>query len=177
MKLRARMIPRVEMMETRALLSGGIVTPGAPALHVSVIKAEGGNQVDFSGTFNDNLYAQRTRRKVMFSGSKNFLDRLTSMFSLEYSENGFMSMMFVDTSGFTPARYNFTFVRKEFLGEIKTSVFDVQPRPEMGSGLFIGRVWIDDEAGNIVRFTGTFTTENHFFGKPVEMDYVITLHF
>jgi hypothetical protein len=125
-------------------------------------------RVDFSRTMNENLYAQRTRRKGMFSGSKSFLDRMTSMFSLEFSESGFMSMMVVDASGFTPDRYNFAFVRKEFLGEIKTSVFDVQPRPKMGSGLFIGRVWIDDEVGNVVRFTGTFTQEKHFFGKPVE---------
>jgi len=128
-------------------------------------------RVDFSGTFNENLYAQKTHRKGMFSGSKNFLGRMTSMFSLQFSENGFMDMMFTDISGFTQARYNFTFIRKEFIGEIKTSVFDVQPKPGSGLGRFIGRVWIDDEAGkdagNIIRFEGTFTGEKHgFFSSP-----------
>ena len=117
-------------------------------------------RVDFSGTFNDELYAQRTRRKGMFTGSKNFLSRMTGMFSLQFSQNGFVDMMFTDVDGFTQGRYNFTFIRKEFIGEIKTSVFDVQPRPGLGRGHFIGRVWIDDEpgneAGNIVRFAGTF---------------------
>lgn len=124
-------------------------------------------RVDFSGTFNDNLYAQRTQRKGMFGGSKSFLGRMTSMFGLQFSENGFVDMMFTDVSGFTQSRYNFTFVRKEFLGEIKTSVFDVQPRPGIGAGRFIGRVWIDDAAGNIVRFDGTFTGNSRsFFAGP-----------
>jgi hypothetical protein len=115
-------------------------------------------RVDFTGTFGENLYAQRTQQqKGRFSGTKSFLGRVTSMFSLQFSENGFVDMMFTDASGFNPSRYNFTFVRKEFLGEIKTSVFDVQPKPNIGTGRFIGRVWIEDEAGNIVRFTGTFT--------------------
>ena len=117
-------------------------------------------RVDFSGTLNDNLYAQRTPRRGMFTGSKSFLGRMTSMFSLQFSQNGFADMMFTDVSGFTQSRYSFTFVRKEFIGEIKTSVFDVQPRSGLGRGHFIGRVWIDDEpgqeAGNIVRFAGTF---------------------
>jgi hypothetical protein len=117
-------------------------------------------RVDFSGTFNEDLYAQRTQRRGLFRGSKSFLGRMTSMFSLQFSQNGFMDMMFTDVNGFTQARYDFTFVRNEFIGEIKTSVFDVHPKPGLGPGHFIGRVWIDNEpgkeAGNIVRFAGTF---------------------
>jgi len=118
-------------------------------------------RIDFTWAFNENTYAQRTQVRGMFSGSKSFLGHLTSMFKVEFLENGFMSMIFTDLNGLTPTRYSFTFVRNEFLGEIKTSAFDVQPKPGMGPGHFIGRVWIDNEtgndAGNIVRFNGTFT--------------------
>src|SRR5215467_8591257 len=58
-------------------------------------------RIDFSGTFNNDVYAQRTHQKGMFSGSKTFLGRMTSMFSLQFSENGFVDMMFTDVGGFT----------------------------------------------------------------------------
>jgi hypothetical protein len=83
------------------------------------------------------------------------------MFRLQFSADGFMDMMFVDAGSFDQSHYNFVFVRKEFLGEIKTSVFDVQPKPAAGKGRFVGRVWIDDEDGNIIRFTGTFSGGSH----------------
>jgi len=117
-------------------------------------------RVDFGRTFTSNLYAQRGQKKGLFSGSKGFMNHLTSMFQLQFSADGFMDMMFIDAGSFDQSHYNFVFVRKEFLGEIKTSVFDVQPKPKMGMGRFVGRVWIDDENGNIIRFTGTFSGGN-----------------
>ncbi len=47
-------------------------------------------------------------------------------------------------------------MRREFLGSVRTWVFDVHPKVS-GMGRFYGRVWIEDEDGNIVRFNGTFT--------------------
>jgi hypothetical protein len=117
-------------------------------------------RVDFSGVFNENLFAQKGEKKRLFSGSKGFIGRLTSMFRLRFSANGFMDMMFIDAGSFDQGHYNFAYIRKEFLGEIKTSVFDVQPKPHSGMGRFIGRIWVDDDSGNIVRFTGTFSGGN-----------------
>jgi hypothetical protein len=50
----------------------------------------------------------------------------------------------------------FSYVRKEFLGSVRTWVYDVQPKVS-GMGRFYGRIWIEDQDGNIVRFNGTFT--------------------
>jgi hypothetical protein len=47
-------------------------------------------------------------------------------------------------------------VRKEFLGSVRTWVFDVHPKVS-GMGRFYGRIWIEDEDGNVVRFNGTYT--------------------
>src|SRR5262249_45999004 len=59
-------------------------------------------------------------------------------------------------------RYEFKYVRREFLGESRCFVFDVKPlgqgkkneKTESKEGGFIGRVWIEDRDYNIVRFNG-----------------------
>ena len=50
----------------------------------------------------------------------------------------------------------FSFVRREFLGSVRTWVYDVHPKVA-GMGRFYGRIWIEDQDGNIVRFNGTYT--------------------
>jgi hypothetical protein len=64
--------------------------------------------------------------------------------------------MFLDPTGFDQQHYQFNYVRREFLGTVRTWVFDVHPKTG-GQGRFYGRVWIEDEGANIVRFNGTFT--------------------
>jgi hypothetical protein len=84
---------------------------------------------------------------------------LTNLLGLEkftYSDTGFMQMMFIDPTGFDQQHYVFSFVRKEFLGTVRTWVFDVHPRVN-GMGRFYGRIWIEDQNGNVVRFNGTYT--------------------
>jgi len=50
----------------------------------------------------------------------------------------------------------FSYVRREFLGSVRTWVFDVHPKVS-GMGRFYGRIWIEDQDGNVVRFNGTYT--------------------
>jgi hypothetical protein len=57
--------------------------------------------------------------------------------------------------------YNITFARREFLGEIRCLVFDVEPRKGSGNGRFIGRIWVEDQDFNIVRFNGTYQSPSH----------------
>jgi hypothetical protein len=47
-------------------------------------------------------------------------------------------------------------VRREFLGDVRTLVFDVTPKPKSGQGRFLGRIWIEDQDYNIVRLNGTY---------------------
>jgi hypothetical protein len=122
-------------------------------------------RVRFDRIFNDSLYEKKAPKKGMFAGSARFLGSLTKAFSIQYSANGFMDMMFLDHSDFDLQHYDFTFVRKEFLGDVHTMVFDIQPKPHLGPGRFIGRAWIEDDGGNVVRFTGTFsgTSKTSFY--------------
>jgi hypothetical protein len=67
--------------------------------------------------------------------------------------DGFAAMAAPDWKPLDKARYDFKFVRREFLGEIRTMVFDVTPREGPTAG-FSGRVWVEDRTYNIVRYNG-----------------------
>src|SRR6202790_4943398 len=79
-------------------------------------------------------------KKKVFGG-------LGSMFSLsmEYLPRGFLQMIYIDTNGFNKENYKFDYVRREFLGEVRTLVFDVTPLPKEGKGRFVGRIWVEDQ--------------------------------
>ena len=120
------------------------------------------SRVDFGKAFYDKSYQPRTASKKdgWFKGSLASITNLTKALGLDtkftYNPTGFMQMMFLDPSGFDTQHYQFSYVRREFLGSVRTWVFDVHPKVA-GMGRFYGRVWIEDEDANIVRFNGTFT--------------------
>jgi len=89
------------------------------------------------------------------------LDRLTSIYSMKFLPLGFAQMVMLDTN-FDRRDYDFKFVRREFLGEVRTLVIDVQPKDKAASGKFLGRIWAEDQAFNIVRFNGTYTASSRF---------------
>ena len=70
---------------------------------------------------------------------------------------GFAQMVIPDAYEFDRRTYDFEYVRREFVGDIRTLVFDVTPRDRSASGKFIGRIWVEDHDYNIVRFNGTYT--------------------
>jgi hypothetical protein len=122
------------------------------------------SRVDFGKTFFDKTYMPRQEktRHGFFKGSLEAITDLTKALHLDtqftYSDTGFMEMMFLDPSGFDQNHYVFSFVRREFLGTVRTWVFDVHPKADVkGMGRFYGRIWVEDEGGNVVRFNGTYT--------------------
>ncbi len=121
------------------------------------------SRVDFGKAFFDKGYAPRTAvKKGFFKGSFGAIAGLSNLLGLQrftYSDTGFMQMMFIDPTGFDQQHYAFSYVRKEFLGSVRTWVFDMHPRVN-GMGRFYGRIWIEDEGGSVVRFNGTYTGSN-----------------
>ena len=120
------------------------------------------SRVDFGKGFFDKTYEPKEEAKHgFFKGSFAAMSGLSKVLGLEkftYNPNGFMEMMFIDPSGFDQQHYVFSFVRREFLGSVRTWVFDVHPKADVkGMGRFYGRIWIEDEGGNVVRFNGTYT--------------------
>jgi hypothetical protein len=101
-------------------------------------------------------------------GKKRFLGGLGNAFSLsmEYLPRGFLQMIYLDTNGFDKQHYKFDYVRREFLGEVRTLVFDVTPLPRAGKGRFMGRIWVEDQDFHIVRFNGAYegsSRTNYYF--------------
>jgi len=117
-------------------------------------------RVDFGKVIEDNRYQEAGSKKAAYKGSVMFVNGLTKAFKIEYVAQGFVQMLLLDANHFDRQHYDFVFVRREFLGDTRTDLFDVTPKPGSGAGRFIGRVWIEDTGGNIVRFSGTYTSRN-----------------
>lgn len=80
----------------------------------------------------------------------------SGIFSTEYIPRGFLQMIYVDMNGFDRQHYNIRYVRREFLGEVRCLLFDVDPLPKSGKGRFVGRIWVEDQNYHIVRFNGAY---------------------
>ncbi|MGB7824054.1 MAG: M48 family metalloprotease, partial [Candidatus Sulfotelmatobacter sp.] len=86
---------------------------------------------------------------------RRMLNRLTGLYAMQFLPLGFAQMVVLDTD-FQKKYYDFTFVRREFLGEVRCLVIDVQPRENAPPGRFLGRIWVEDQDYNVVRFNGTY---------------------
>ncbi len=83
---------------------------------------------------------------------------------MNYVASGFMQMVYI--YGFDAQNYDLKYIHQEFLGDIRTLVFDVQPKPKVKGPHFEGRIWVEDQDYTIVRFNGTYLPQrltNFFF--------------
>ena len=96
---------------------------------------------------------------------KHLLGGFTKMFKFQYQPLGFSWMIYADRNNFDRQHYDFHYVRREFLGDIRCLVFDITPRKDAGRGRFLGRIWVEDQDFNIVRLNGTYShaSRNTFF--------------
>ncbi len=95
-------------------------------------------------TRNDNPF-----RRVLLS--------VPRFFAAEFLPKGFLQMIYLDGNGLDTQNYKFEYVRREFLGEVRTLVFDVSPARKGAKGRFIGRIWVEDQGYTIVRFDGSYS--------------------
>ena len=114
-------------------------------------------RADFSrGVALVSLTDTNSKGKKIFGALGNFFS-----FSAEFVPGGFLQMIFIDTNGFDKQHYKFDYVRREFLGEVRCLVFDVTPVEKSGKGRFLGRIWVEDQDYNIVRFNGGYGGSGH----------------
>jgi hypothetical protein len=88
---------------------------------------------------------------------KHLLGGFTKMFKFQYQPLGFSWMIYADRNDFDRQHYEFRYIRREFLGDVRSLVFDVTPKKDAGKGRFLGRIWVEDQDFNIVRLNGTYT--------------------
>jgi hypothetical protein len=86
-----------------------------------------------------------------------FLSSIGNLFSAEFLPRGFLQMIYIDEDGFDRQHYKFAYAGKEFLGEVRCLIFDVDPLPTAGKGRFAGRIWVEDQDYHIVRFNGAYS--------------------
>jgi hypothetical protein len=92
---------------------------------------------------------------------KRTLNLFDDFHSATFKPERFARMLLLDRGSFDREHYAFDFIRAEFLGEIRTLVFDVAPRPgkvlnRLHTARFTGRIWVEDQDYTIVRFNGAY---------------------
>jgi len=99
-------------------------------------------------------------RRDYLSKDTSFESRLlggfTKLFKFEYKPMGFSWMIYADRDDFNRKTYDFKYVHREFLGDVRCIVFDVSAKKGTGNGRFRGRVWVEDQDYNIVRLNGFY---------------------
>ncbi len=102
-----------------------------------------------NGVVDDSFLPQR-------SAIKKVPHFFTTFFSTQYFPGGFADEMFLDSNGLDRAHYDFDYVKREFLGDVRCFVLDIKPKEGAGKRRFEGRIWIEDKNYNIVRFNGRY---------------------
>jgi len=94
---------------------------------------------------------------------KKTLSLLEDFHSAVFKPEEFSRMLILDRGAFNKQTYAFNFLRSEFLGDVRTLVFDVMPREgkpldRYRPGRFTGRIWVEDQAYRIVRYNGIYAS-------------------
>jgi hypothetical protein len=122
------------------------------------------NRVDLHHGIGQTEYRSEPK-KNFFVGSLEALGGITKALKFEDVPGGYTSMLMVDPEHLDRAHYSAGFVKREFLGSVRCSVYDLQPK---GNGaMFLGRIWVEEQDGTIVRFNGSF---GHSHGTNREND-------
>src|SRR5450631_1504099 len=138
--------------------------PDAVLLQVPISDEHHLARVDFNKVINDDLYKEnkgnfgaKKSKLSFFKNSLGALGGISSSLRLTFHESGFVQMILMDSNAFDREHYTFTYIRNDFLGNIPTAVFDVQPiNGKREYGRFFGRIWVETREGNVVRFNGDF---------------------
>jgi hypothetical protein len=95
---------------------------------------------------------------------------LARPFGVQLLPAGFAATTVPDWRLIDKSRYEFAYIRREFLGEARTFVLDIHPKGDALDG-FTGRIWVEDRDFNIVRFNGISHNIDHtlssFFKKKL----------
>src|SRR5215469_9353079 len=87
------------------------------------------------------------------------IESWSELFTSQFLPSGLLQMIFIDMNGFDRQHYRIEYVRREFLGEVRCLVFDVDPlstKDKKDRGRFVGRIWVEDQDFHIVRFNGAY---------------------
>ncbi|MGB8481397.1 MAG: M48 family metalloprotease [Acidobacteriaceae bacterium] len=145
--------PIVETYIQRDAIGDG--GPGAPVSDYYFI-----SRATVKKALNADIFIRRDQKKTQVKRGIGDISTLVRTKNGVYQADGFLDMVTPNQKHFDLKHYTFSYAGHEFLGSVRTHVFDVAAiKPFPGS--FTGRVWIEDEGGNIVRFDGTFQGDHN----------------
>jgi len=124
-------------------------------------------QADLSKAVVDNSMLMKKSKKL---DQFNPLSHIAGLFTAAYIPAGFLQMVYIDTSAFDRQHYQFDYIGRQFLGDVRCLVFDVTPLPKSGKGRFKGRIWAEDQNFTIVRFNGIYTPMGGANGFDLHFD-------
>jgi hypothetical protein len=114
-------------------------------------------RLDMGETVDRKDYLKGDGEKSGMSGMEaRLLGGFHKLYKVQYEPVGFSWMVYADRTDFDREHYDFHYIRREFLGDVRCLVFDITPKPKSGRGRFLGRVWVEDQDYNIVRLNGTY---------------------
>ena len=108
-------------------------------------------RLDLNGGIRDSVFQKQHEGFLHHA-----LNPFSAALAYKFLPQGFAQMVVLDAD-FQKSNYRFTFVRREFIGEARCIVIDIQPGKKAKEGLFTGRIWVEDRDFNIVRFNGTYS--------------------
>src|SRR5246127_5400882 len=76
------------------------------------------------------------------SMQQRLLGGFQKLYKVQYQPLGFSWMVYADRADFDRSHYEFHYIRREFLGDVRCLVFDVNPKKDAGRGRFQGRLWV-----------------------------------
>src|SRR5271167_561016 len=89
-------------------------------------------RLDLNDGIHDSVFERRREGRLHRA-----LSPFSGVLTTKFLPQGFAQMVILDPD-FQKSNYRFTFVRREFLGEARCIVIDVQPGKKARSGLFTG---------------------------------------
>lgn len=104
---------------------------------------------------NDKVFDKKGPRSLL----GRVVDRLNNFYKMNYVPAGFMQLIFLNYA-FDKDHYDLKFLREQFLGSVRTKVYDVVPLPHVKGPHFVGRIWVEEENSNIVRLNGTYEPQS-----------------
>ncbi|MGC1616906.1 MAG: hypothetical protein WA765_00310 [Candidatus Acidiferrum sp.] len=92
-----------------------------------------------------------------------------------FNPAGFLQMAFLDFGQFDKDHYTLTYRGREFLGEVRCYLFDVERTKKAKGPRFNGRIWAEDQDFTIVRMNGEYAPEIRFSVRKLADEFY--LHF
>jgi hypothetical protein len=100
-------------------------------------------------------------RNSAVAPTSRILSEVMSLYGTRFSAIDFARTIFPDVANFDRQHYDFTFVRREYLGDVRCLLIEVVPRQDASDARFLGRIWVEDQDNHIVRFNGAFPARPH----------------